>query len=103
MVNLLHQSVRDRSYDMIPTAKNRNSRRKYGLTMYDLENYFMSITEEDLYAGPLGDMDFPGEELFIFKKEMMKNVIFYVKIKKDSREYDRIKILSCHEDELGGM
>ena len=42
----------------------------------------------------------PNEEVFIFTKEILNGVNFYVKIKKDGRvTYDRIKILSCHEAE----
>lgn len=101
IINLLHKSVEEQSYDLVPTVKNRNSRRKYGLTMYELEDFLESITEEDLYSGPEKDRDLPNEEVFIFKKEILTDVVFYVKVKKDSKvTYDRIKILSCHEDEF---
>ena len=79
---------------------NRNSRRKYGLTIYDIEDFLKSISETDLHSGPEIDRDKPNEEVFIFIKEILNGVNFYVKIKKDSRvTYDRIKILSCHEAE----
>lgn len=81
---------------MVPTAKNRNSKRKYGLSQYDIEDYIVSLEEKDLYKGPEPDLDFPGEELFIFKKEIKPNVIFYTKLKYKNNQ---IKILSCHEDE----
>lgn len=42
------------------------------------------------------DRDYPNEELFIFKKEIVENVMFYTKIKYKNNQ---IKILSCHEDE----
>ena len=49
----------------------------------------------DLESGPIIDKDIPNEELFVFMKEIVKNVIFYVKIKKDNTvNYDRIKIIS---------
>ncbi len=100
IVNLLHKSVASKSYDLVPTAKNRNSRRKYGLTIYDIEDFLKSITEADLYSGPEVDRDMPGEEVFIFTKEILSGIVFYVKIKKDKTvTYDRIKILSCHEAE----
>ena len=100
IINLLHKSVADKSYDLVPTEKNRNSRRKYGLTIYDIEDFFKSISETDLHSGPEIDRDKPNEEVFIFIKEILNGVNFYVKIKKDSRvTYDRIKILSCHEAE----
>lgn len=100
IINLLHQSVSDKSYDLVPTEKNRNSRRKYGLTIYDIEDFLKSISETDLHSGPEIDRDKPNEEVFIFIKEILNGVNFYVKIKKDSRvTYDRIKILSCHEAE----
>lgn len=99
IIDLLHNSISDKSYDLIPTAKNRNSRRKYGLTMYDIEEFLKAITEEDLYNGPVEDKDIPTEEVFIFTKEIITGVTFYVKIKKDSKvTFDRIKILSCHEE-----
>lgn len=50
IINLLHKSVSDKSYDLVPTDKNRNSRRKYGLTIYDIEDFLKSITETDLYS-----------------------------------------------------
>lgn len=100
IVNLLYESVSNRSYDMVPTAKNRNSRRKYGLTILDIENFLKTIEIGDLFKGPEPDRDVSGEEVFIFKKEIMEGVSFYVKVKKDSTvSYDRAKILSCHEDE----
>ncbi len=100
IINLLHKSVADKSYDLVPTEKNRNSRRKYGLTIYDIEDFLKSISETDLHGGPEIDRDKPNEEVFIFIKEILNGVNFYVKIKKDSRvTYDRIKILSCHEAE----
>lgn len=98
IINLLHKSIADKSYDLVPTEKNRNSRRKFGLTIYDIEDFLISISEEDLYSGPEVDRDKPNEEVFIFIKEILPGIQFYVKIKKDSRvTYDRIKILSCHE------
>ena len=101
IINLLHKSISDKSYDLVPTAKNRNSRRKFGLTIFDVEDFLKTITELDLYSGPEKDRDLPDEEVFIFKKEIINGVCFYVKIKKDSTvNYDRIKILSCREDEL---
>ena len=93
IINLLHKS-----YDLVPTEKNRSYRRKFGLTIYDIEDFLISILEEDLYSGPEKDRDRPDEEVFIFLKEILPGIQFYVKIKKDSRvTYDRIKILSCHE------
>ena len=88
--------IKSKKYDLVPTVKNRNSRRKYNLTLYDIEDYIYSFTINDLYKGPELDRNLPGEELFIFKKEILPNVIFYTKLKyKDNQ----IKIISCHEDE----
>lgn len=101
IINLLHKSVIDKSYDLVPTEKNLRSRRKYGLTIFELEDFLLSINEKDLYKGPEKDRDIIGDELFIFKKEIIDGVKFYVKIKKDSNvKYDRIKIISCHEAEF---
>lgn len=101
ITNLLHRSVNEGTYDFVPTDKNRNSRRKYGLTMFDVEDFLKSITENDLESGPETDRNIPNEVVFIFKKEIINGVFFYVKIKKDIKvSYDRIKILSCHEDEF---
>lgn len=90
-------SMKFRDYDMVPTIKNRNSKRKYGLSQYDIEDYIASLEAGDLYKGPEPDRDYPGEELFIFKKEILPNVIFYTKLKYKNNQ---IKILSCHEDEF---
>ena len=101
IINLLHKSVIDKSYDLLPTEKNRNSRRKYGLTIFEIEDFLKTIVETDLYSGPEKDRNLPNEELFIFKKEIIDGIEFYVKIKKDSKvSYDRIKIISCHEAEF---
>ena len=85
---------------MVPTIKNRNSRRKYGLTILEIEQFLLQITKEDLYKGPVKDKDVPGEEVYVFKREIKQDIMFYIKIKKDNTvNYDRIKILSIHEDE----
>lgn len=98
IINLLHESVVNKSYDLVPTEKNRTSRKKYALTIFDIEDFLLSICENDLYSGPEIDRDIPTEQVFIFKKEIIEGIIFYVKIKKDSKvEYNRIKIISCHE------
>ena len=81
---------------MVPTEKNRTSRRKYGLSLLDIEDFLLTLEKEDLFKGPEEDRDCPGEELFIFKKEIMEEVIFYVKIK---YKKGQIKIISLHEDE----
>ena len=73
-------SMKSGNYDMVPTIKSRNSKHKYGLSQYDIEDYIASLEEEDLYKGPTPDRDCPGEELFIFKKEIIPNVIFYTKL-----------------------
>ena len=100
IINLLHKSVSKKDYDFVPTTKNRNSRRKYGLTLYDIEDFLKTITEENLVSGPVIDRDIPNEKVYIFMKEIITGVTFYVKIKKDSKvTYDRIKILFCHEAE----
>jgi len=101
IINLLHESVENKSYDLVPTDKNKYTRRKYGLTLYDIEDFLLKINETDLYKGPEEDRDIPGEKVFIFKKEIKKGIEFYVKVKKDNKvNYDRIKILSCHEDNI---
>lgn len=89
-------AMKDKNYDMVPTLKNRISKRKYGLTQYDIEEYISNLKICDLYKGPEPDRDCPGEVLFIFKKEIIKNVVFYAKIKYKNNQ---IKIISCHEDE----
>lgn len=88
--------MKDKDYDFVPTSKNRSSRHKYGLTQYDIEDFIASLEEEDIIKGPEVDRDYPDEELFIFKKEIIKDVKFYVKIKYKNNQ---IKIISCHEDE----
>lgn len=100
ILDLLHKSVKKKNYDLVPTVKNRNSRRKYGLTLLEIEDFLKGITKKELFKGPVKDRDVPGEEVYIFKKNIKEDVVFYVKIKKDSSvDCDRIKILSIHEDE----
>ena len=96
LLKLTKSSMKSGNYDMIPTIKNRVSKRKYGLSQFDIEDYIGSLEEEDLFKGPEPDRDCPKEELFIFKKEIMPDVIFYTKLKYKNNQ---IKILSCHEDE----
>lgn len=92
----IKSSIEFKNYDLVPTEKNKNSKRKYGLSQYDIEDYIASLEVEDLFKGPEPDRDYPGEELFIFKKEIKQDVIFYIKLKYKNNQ---IKILSCHEDE----
>lgn len=96
ILKLTKASIKSGKYDMVPTAKNRASKRKYGLSQFEIEDYIFSLELEDLHKGLESDRDYSGEELFIFKKEIIPNVVFYTKLKyKDNQ----IKILSCHEDE----
>lgn len=96
IIELTKISIKSCNYDLVPTSKNRNSRRKYGLSQLDIEDYIYSLEKEDLYKGPEMDRDFLGEELFIFKKKIIPNIVFYTKLKYKNNQ---IKILSCHEDE----
>ncbi len=96
MLVKIKAAMKSNNYDMVPTVKNRNSKRKYGLSQYDIEDYIASLEAEDLWKGPEPDRDCLGEELFIFKKEIKPKVIFYIKLKYKNNQ---IKILSCHEDE----
>ena len=79
IINLLHKSVTNKSYDLVPTVKNRNSRRKYGLTIFELEDFLMKINEIDLYSDPEKDRDIPNEEVFIFKKKFLIMLNFILK------------------------
>lgn len=100
ILKLLHKSIKAKNYDIVPTAKNRNSRRKYGLTILEIEDFLLSITKDDLIKGPVRDIDMPDENVYIFKRKIKDRVKFYIKLKKDNKlGYDRIKILSIHEDE----
>lgn len=92
----LKDAVKNATYDLVPTEKNRNSRRKYGLTIFEIEDFLCELEKEDLFKGPVADYDYPEEEVFIFKKEIVPEKLFYVKIKEKNNQ---IKILSCHEDE----
>lgn len=96
MLVKIKSAMKSKNYDMVPTAKNRNSKRKYGLSQYDIEDYIASLEADDLWKGPEPDRDCLGEELFIFKKEIKPKVMFYIKLKYKNNQ---IKILSCHEDE----
>ncbi len=68
LLKLTKSSMKSGNYDMIPTIKNRVSKRKYGLSQFDIEDYIGSLEEEDLFKGSEPDRDCPKEELFIFKK-----------------------------------
>lgn len=68
MLVKIKAAMKSNNYDMVPTVKNRNSKRKYGLSQYDIEDYIASLEAEDLWKGPEPDRDCLGEELFIFKK-----------------------------------
>ena len=92
----LKKDIKNKTYDYVPTGKNKTSRRKFGLTMYEIEDFLLSLEKEDLVKGPVEDYDYPGEDVFIFKKEILTGIIFYVKMKEKNSQ---IKILSCHEDE----
>ncbi len=96
ILKLIKKAMKSGTYDMVPTAKNRMSKRKYGLSQIDIEEFIYSLEATDLYKGPEIDRDYPNEKLFIFKKEIIPNVVFYVKLK---HKDNQIKILSCHEDE----
>ena len=90
-------AMQNATYDMVPTPKNRNSRRKFGLSLYEIEDFISKLEAEDLFQGPIIDRDYPEEELFVFKKEIISGTVFYVKLKEKNNQ---IKILSCHEDEI---
>lgn len=96
ILKLTKSAMKSGAYDLVPTVKNRESKRRYGLSQFDIEDYIASLEKSDLYKGPEPDRDCPGEELFIFKKEIRPGVIFYTKLKCRNCQ---IKILSCHEDE----
>lgn len=45
VINKLKNAVRNGKYDMVPTDKNRKSRRKYGLSIFEIED-FLSILKK---------------------------------------------------------
>ncbi|MDD2391567.1 MAG: hypothetical protein PHU94_01340 [Bacilli bacterium] len=81
-------------FDFIPTSKNLVSKRKYALSHYDIEDFIKSLESTDLMEGPTEDRDCPGEYLYIFKREILPGILFYVKFKIKNGE---VKCLSCHE------
>ena len=97
LLNKLRTSVINHNYDIVPTQKNRASRRKYGLSIFDIEDILLDLDIKDLVEGPVVDRDYPKEELFIFKKKILDDIIFYIKVKYKN---NIIKILSFHIDEL---
>lgn len=90
------EKVDDGKLVIIPTEKNKVSRRKYGLTIEAIEMFIKSINAGDLWDGPVIDINYPTEEIYIFKKEPIPGVLFYVKLKLKNQE---AICLSCHEDE----
>ena len=51
LLNLVRKSIKTHKYDMVPTAKNRESKRKYGLTQLDIEYFILSLKADNLYKG----------------------------------------------------
>lgn len=96
-LEIVKNKINKGEFDFIPTEKNKNSKRKYGLTTFDIEDFIKELDTSNLISGPELDRDFPGEYLYIFKKEIIDNVLFYVKIKLRG---DEVKCLSCHEDDF---
>ena len=43
LLNLVRKSIKTHKYDMVPTAKNRESKRKYGFTQLDIEYFILSL------------------------------------------------------------
>ena len=39
IITKMKNDIKNKQYDMVPTFKNRNSKRKYGLTQIDIEDY----------------------------------------------------------------
>lgn len=81
---------------IIPTQKNRETRRFLGLTILDLEDIICNIKESDLKKGPVLDRDRPGEYLFVFKPLYGENLL-YVKLK---LEPNQAKCISLHIDDI---
>lgn len=97
MLKILVIAIKTHTYDFVPTKKNKESRYAYGLTIGDMEDLLMSLNENDLFKGPVEDRDYPGEYLYVYKKLVLENILFYIKVKyKDGF----VKILSFHEDGL---
>lgn len=61
---------------MVSTVKNRNSKRKYGLSQYDIEDYIASLEIKDLYKGPTPDRDYPGKKYSSLKKKYCPMLYF---------------------------
>ena len=76
LLNLVRKSIKTHKYDMVPTAKNRESKRKYGLTQLDIEYFILSLKADNLYKGPEVDRYYPNETLYVFKKEIIKIIAF---------------------------
>lgn len=100
LLDELKKAIINKDYIFVDREKNRQSRYKYGLTFEDIEDLLYALNKYDLIKGPVPDLDFPEDEVFIFKKKMDISktgcdAVFYIKVKYN----DKIKILSCHEDE----
>lgn len=89
------ERVKNKKLDFVPAKKNKESRRKYGLTIYDIEDEILKLTTKDLHKGPEKDRDYPSEYLWIFKKVIM-GTIFYIKLK--LRSNGIVVCISFHED-----
>lgn len=89
--------VNNYKLDFVPVLKNRQSRRRYGFTIPDIENELLNLSSNDLYKGPEIDRDYPSEELWIFKKTIC-GTMFYIKLKLRTTN-DEVVCISFHEDE----
>lgn len=69
LLNLVRKSIKTHKYDMVPTAKNRESKRKYGLTQLDIEYFILSLKADNLYKGPEVDRDYLMKLYMFLKKK----------------------------------
>lgn len=86
--------VKNNNLDFIPRRENNKSRRKYGLSIMDVEDAILNLTLSDYKQGPEEDYSYPNEYVWVFLKEI-NSVSFYIKLK--LRENGEVVCISFHD------
>ncbi len=98
IIKVLHkikQYIKERKREIVPTLKNKQTRRKLKLTDEDVYDKLLELELCDYVSGPEDDRDRKGEfDIWKFGKSY-RDKEMYIKIKVDDA---RVKILSFHED-----
>lgn len=92
----VRRHTKDGNLVIVPTLKNRTTRRMLGLSVVDLEVIVCNLSNDDFHEGPVEDRDRPNEFLYIFKTEYLDEML-YIKIKLQT---DEARCISIHLDNI---